>query len=94
MLSLEGIGRHTRYESLSKNDEEGHAMTRGDMPPSVPERVANPRTREDQASQELHSNSDKMHRASSDDAYTKAWFEYCRNVFPQSVRKTGTNVEI
>ena len=34
-----------------------------------------------------------MHRATSDDAYTKAWFDYCRSVFPQSVRKASPNVD-
>ena len=64
------------------------------MPPPAPEGVANPRIREDQALQELHSNSDTMHRATSDGAFTQACFDYCRTVFPQSVRKTGTNVEL
>ena len=35
-----------------------------------------------------------MHRATSDAAFTQAWSNYCRNVFSQSVRKTGTNVDI
>ena len=35
-----------------------------------------------------------MHRATSDDAYTHARFDYSRSVFPQSVRKTGTNVKL
>ena len=35
-----------------------------------------------------------MHRATSDDDFTQAWFDYGRSVFPQSVRKTGTNVEL
>ena len=35
----------------------------------------------------------KMPRATSEDAKTKAWFDYCRNVFPQAVKKTGTNVD-
>ena len=69
-------------------------MKQGDMPPPVPERVANPRIRDDRAVQEFQSNSDKMHRATSDDAFTQAWFNYCRNVFSQSARKTGTNVDI
>ena len=46
-----------------ENDEETLAMKRGDMPPPVPKQVANPRIQEDQALQEFHSNSDKMHRA-------------------------------
>ena len=69
-------------------------MRQGDRPPPAPERVANPRIREDRAAQEFQLNSEKMHRASSSDAYTKAWFDHCRNVFQQSVRKTGTNVDL
>ena len=42
-----------------ENDEERVAMKRGDMPPAVPMRVADPRIREDQALQEFRSNSDK-----------------------------------
>ena len=38
-----------------ENDEERLAMKRGDMPPPVPKRVANPRIREDQALQEFPS---------------------------------------
>ena len=88
MLSLERIGRHTRYERPIENDEERLAMKKGDVPPPVPERVTNPRIREDQALQEFHSNSDRMHRATSDDAFTQAWwFDYSRTVCPQSVRK-------
>ena len=74
-----------------ENDEDRLAMKRGDMPPPLPQRVANPRIREDQALEEFHSKSDKMHRATSDDDFTQAWFDYGRSVFPQSVRKTGTN---
>ena len=77
-----------------ENDEETLAMKRGDMPPPVPERVANPRIQEDQALQEFHSNSDKMHRATPEDEFAQTWFDYGRFVFPQSVRKTGTNVEL
>ena len=68
-------------------------MRQGDMPPPVPERVANPRTREDRAVQDFQCNSEKMHRATFEDAYTKGWFDYCRSVFPQSVGKAGPNVE-
>ena len=77
-----------------ENDEERLAMKRGDMPPPVPERVANPRIREHQALQEFHSNSDKMHRATPEDEFAQTWFDYGRFVFPQSVGKTGTNVEL
>ena len=69
-------------------------MNRGDMPPPAPKRVVNPRIRDDQAVHEFYSNSDKMHRATSDDASTQAWFDYSQSVFPQSVRKTGINVEL
>ena len=69
-------------------------MRKGEMPPPVPERVANPRIREDQAIQEYRQNSEKMRRATSEDAYTKAWFDYCRSVFPQSVRKAGPDVNL
>ena len=77
-----------------ENDEEKLAMKRGDMPPPVPQRVVNPRIREDQALHEFYSNSDKMHCATPDDEFTQAWFDYDRSSFPQSVRKTGTNVEL
>ena len=53
-----------------ENDEERLAMKRGDMPPPLPHRVANPRVREGQALQEFHTDSDKMHRADSDDTPT------------------------
>ena len=36
-----------------KDDEERLAMRQGDMPPPVPERVANPRVREDGAVQDF-----------------------------------------
>ena len=77
-----------------ENDEDKLAMKRGDMPPPLPQRVASPRSREDQAIQEFQSKSDKMHRATSDDDFTQAWVDYGRSVFPQSVRQTGTNVEL
>ena len=35
----------------------------------------------------------KNSKRSSDDDYTQAWFDFCRTVFPQSVKKTGTNVD-
>ena len=84
---------HQEREPI-ENDEERLAMKRGGMPPPVPKRVANPRIRDDQALHEFYSNSDKMHRATSDDAFTQAWFDYSQSVFPQSVRKTMTNVEL
>ena len=60
-----------------EDDEERLAMKQGDMAPPVPEPVANPRIRDDRAVQEFQSNSDKMHRATSDDAFTQAWFKKC-----------------
>ena len=69
-----------------EDDEERLAMRQGDMPPLVPERVTNPRIREDRAGQDFQWNSEKMHRATYEDAYTRAWFHYCRSIFPQSVR--------
>ena len=35
-----------------------------------------------------------MHCATYEDANTRAWFDCCRNVFPQSVRKTVPNVDL
>ena len=64
-----------------EGDEERLAMRQGDMPPPVPEQVANPRIREDRAVQDFQQNSEKMHRATSEDAYTKAWCDYSRSVF-------------
>ena len=52
-----------------ENDEERLAMKRGDMPPPVPQRAANPRIREEQAVQEIYSNSDRIHRANPDDEH-------------------------
>ena len=37
--------------------------------------------------------SGKMHRATHEDAYAKAWFDYCRNAFPQPMRKAGPDVD-
>ena len=69
-------------------------MRQGHMPPPVPERVVNPRIREDRAVQDFQCNSAKMHRANYEDAYTRAWFDFCRSVFPQSVRKASPNVDL
>ena len=40
------------------------------------------------------SNSEKMHRATYEDAYIRARFDYCRSVFPKSVRKAGPDVDL
>ena len=61
-----------------ENDAERLAMKRGGMPPPSPQRVANPRIRDVQALHEFYSNSDKMRRATSDDGFTQAWFDYSR----------------
>ena len=77
-----------------EDDDERLAMRKVDMPPPVPERVANPRIREDRAVQDFRQNSEKMHHATSEDAFTKAWFDCCRGVFPQSARKAGPDVNL
>ena len=82
---------HTR-EPI-EDDDERLAMRPSDMHPPVPERVANPRIREHRAVQDFRQKTEKMHRATSEDAYSKAWFDYCRSVFPQSVRKAGPEVD-
>ena len=87
-------GPSNQARELIADDEERVAMRQGDMPPPVPERVANPRIQEDRAVQDFQKNSGKMHRATSDDAYTIAWFYFCRSVFPQSVRKAGPDVDL
>ena len=69
-------------------------MKKGEIPRPMLERVANPRIREDQAFQEFHSNSDRMHSATFDDDFTQARFDYSRSVFPQSVKRKSTNVDI
>ena len=50
--------------------DERLAMRKGDMPPMVPERVANPKIREDRAVQDFRPNSEKFNRATSEDACT------------------------
>ena len=69
-------------------------MSKGDMPPPVPERLANPRIREDREVQDFRQNSEKMHRATSEDAYTKTWSDKCRRVFPQSVKNACPIVDL
>ena len=51
-----------------EDDDERFAMTQSDMPPPVPERVANPRIREDRVVQDFQWNSEKMHRATCEEA--------------------------
>ena len=85
---------HLSYQVRERieNDEERVATRRSDMPPPVPERVTNPRIREDREVQDFQCNS--MHRATYEDACTRSWSDYCRSVFPQSVRKAGPNVDL
>ena len=93
MSELTGAERNSfQVREPIENDEDRLAMKRGDTPPPLPQRVANPRIRKDHPLQESHSKSDKMHRAASNDHFSQAWFDYGRSVFPQSVRKTGTIV--
>ena len=87
---MRSLGDRTSYQVRGsiENDVERLSMKKGDVPPTMLERVVNPRILKNQSLQEFHSNSDKMHRATSDDAFTtQAWFDYSRSVFPQSVRK-------
>ena len=42
----------------------------------------------------FYSNSERMHRAISDDDFAQAWFDESRSSLPQFERKTGTNVEL
>ena len=76
-------------------DEERLAKKIGDMPRPLPRRVSNPRVRDDQALNGFFSNSDKMHRATSDDVCTQAWFDYSRYfIFPQAVTEVGEDAEL
>ena len=83
---LTGTNR-TSYQEREpvEDDEERLVIERGEMPPPLPKRAVNPRIRDDQAIHTFYSISDKMHRATSEDAYTQAWFDYSRSVVPQSV---------
>ena len=75
-------------------DDDGRLATRqSHMLPPARERVANPRIREDRAVHDLQCNSEKMHRATNEYACTRAWFDCCRSVLPQSVRQASPNVD-
>ena len=69
-------------------------MRQDDLPPLVLERIVDPRIREDRAVQDFERNSDKMHRATHEDDYARAWFDCCRSVFPQSAKKAGSDVDL
>ena len=64
------------------------------MPPPVPKRVLTPRIRDNRASHKLYSNFHKMHRATSGDAYTQAWFDESRSISVQSVRQPDKDVDL
>ena len=68
----------------------------GGMPPLLPRRVSNPSIRDDQALNVIFSNSDKKHRATSDDASTQAWFDYSLPTIclPTICEKIGKDVEL
>ena len=93
--SLTGFDRPPcQAQEPIEGDEERLAMRQSDMPPPVPERVVDLRIREDRAGQSFQRNSDKMPRATYEYAYSRAWFDYCRSVFPQSVRKARSDVDL
>ena len=93
--SLTGTDRPSyQARELFGDDDERLAMRQGDMPPPAPERVANPRIREDRSVQDFQRNSEKMNRATHEDAYTRAWFDFCRRVFPQSVKKASQDIDL
>ena len=85
--SLTGCDRTSyRAREQIEDDEEPLAMREHELSPPIPERVDDPRIREDRAIQDFQRNADKMHCATHEDANARAWFECCRSVFPQSVR--------
>ena len=89
--SLAGDRQSYQAREPIEDDDERLAMIQRDMPPPVPERVANPRIRENRAVHDFQRNSEKMHRATHEDSCT---FDHCRSVFPQSVRKASPDVDL
>ena len=71
-------------------DEGRRARKKGDVPPPLLRRIVSPRILEDAATMEFYANTDKIHYATSEDAYARY---YSQSIFPQSVKKTGGNVE-
>ena len=61
-------------------DEERLAKRKDDMPPPLLRRTDNPKIREDLALLAFCSNTDKIHYATSEDAYAKAWFNYSQSI--------------
>ena len=90
---LTGVDRAS-YQTRPRieGDEERLAQRRGNLPPPPPGRVANPRIREDRALQEWKT--EEMHGASYDNEEARAWFDYCRRTFPQSIRKVGPDAHL
>ena len=89
----------TSYQAREtiEDDEERLTTKKGDMSPPLSRKVSNMRIRDDQALalHDFFSNSDQMHRASSGGTYTQACFDFSRSsFFPQSVKKTGIDVEL
>ena len=93
MFLPDRAGGHTMNESLLKMMKKGSRWREVTYLHQCLSEFANPRIREDEASQEFRSDSDKMHRATPDTGFTQAWFDHSRSSFPQSVRNTGTDVE-
>ena len=59
-----------------ENDEERFAMNRGDMPSPLPKRMARSENSRRSSVTRILFEKDKKHRATSDDAFTQAWFDY------------------
>ena len=77
-----------------ENDEERLAMKRGDMPPPVPKRVANPKNSSRSSITGISFELGKDAPCYPEEEFAQTWFDHGRSVFPQSVRKTGTHVEL
>ena len=92
--SMRRSGSQNRLPRRPLERTEHPILRQGDMPQPVPERVANPNVREDRAVQDFPCNLEMMHCPTCADACTRAWFDYCRSVFPQSMRKAGPNVDL
>ena len=80
---LERTGHLTKDESLSNTMKIGSRWREVKMPPPLPKRVLIARIRDDRALHKFYSNFHKMHRATSGDAYTQAWFD---NLWENSLR--------
>ena len=74
-----------------EDDGERLRQKRGEMPPPVPESVPLASIRGDQAKEDW--NTEDMHGATFEDAPAQAWFDYFKSAFPQSVKKTGRELD-